>query len=407
MDAEHASTERTQDLPGWLVGVLAMACGLTVANLYYAQPLLNIIAPSLGLPVSMSSLIVTLTQLGYCAGLIFLVPLGDLLENRRLVVSCLTALIFALALAATACGSIVFMVAVTLVGFSTVAVQMMVPIAAHMAPVAKRGQIVGTIMSGLLLGIMLARPVASLFTDAFGWRALFASSAVAMGITTVVMAYVLPKRQPDADHSYHELIKSLGVLLINTPVLRWRAAYQAALFAAFTLFWTAVPLQLAGPTFAMSQRGIALFALAGVTGAIAAPIAGMLADRGWSRFGTGASLVMVAIAFALAALGTHGSLIALVSACILLDMGVQANLVFGQRAIYALKAEHRSRLNGLYMAIFFVGGAFGSAIASLLFTHGGWNLVCAIGLAFPLLALGLFFVERSRRQTTNISMHPQ
>ena len=391
---KHTSTDIHPAMPTWLVWLLAAACGLTVANLYYTQPLLNIIAPALGLSTSMASLIVTLTQLGYCAGLIFLVPLGDLVENRRLVVSCLTVLVVALILAATASGSAMFLASTVLIGLSTVAVQMMVPIAAHMAPEEKRGQIVGVVMSGLLMGIMLARPVASIIADVFGWRAVLASSAIIMATTAFALSYLLPKRQPNVDHTYPELIQSLWSILRTTSVLRWRAAYQAMLFAAFTLFWTAVPLQLTGSTFAMSQHGVALFALVGVTGAIAAPIAGALADRGWSRLGTGISLMVVAISFVVAAFGTHGSLIALIISCILLDMGVQANLVFGQRAIYALNAEHRSRLNGLYMAIFFVGGAMGSAIASLLFTYGGWDYICIAGFVFPVIALCLFFYER-------------
>lgn len=396
MTAKPLSSATQPDIPGWLVGLLATACGLTVANLYYTQPLLNSIAPALGLPFSMASLIVTLTQLGYCAGLLFLVPLGDLLENRRLVVACLTALVFALLLAATASGASVFMLSAVLVGLGAVAVQVMVPIAAHMAPEARRGQVVGIVMSGLLTGIMLARPLASLVADLFGWRVLLAGSAVAMAATALVLARLLPQRQPEASHSYAQLIGSLWSVLRSTPLLRWKAAYQAALFAAFTLFWTAVPLQLASPAFGMSQRGIALFALAGVTGAIAAPLAGILADRGWSRAGTGAALLLVALSFVLAAQGTH-SLLALVAACVLLDMGVQANLVFGQRAIYSLQAAQRSRLNGLYMSIFFAGGAFGSAIASQLFSRGGWLYVCAAGLLFPVIALCLFFLEQGRQ----------
>lgn len=384
------------EMPSWLVLVLATACGLTVANLYYAQPLLSIIAHELGLPASLASFIVTLTQLGYCAGLIFLVPLGDLVENKRLVVSHLSVLVMALILAATASSSGIFLAATMLMGLSAVAVQIMVPLAAHMAPAAKRGQIVGTVMSGLFLGIMLARPIASLVTDTFGWRALFIGSAIMIGLMTLTLSYLLPTRHPHSQYSYPALIQSLWTLFLNTPILRWRAAYQAALFAAFTLFWTTVPLQLASANFGLTQRGIAFFALAGVAGVIAAPIAGVLADRGWSRMGTCLSLIVVALAFVLAGMA-KSSLITLVVASILLDFGVQANVVFGQRAIYALSAEHRSRLNGLYMALFFMGGAVGSSIASLLFSHGGWLLVCAVGFSLPVITLGLFGYANSKQ----------
>lgn len=380
------------DIPGWLVSVLAVACGLTVANLYYAQPLLPVIAPALNIPASMASLVVTLTQLGYCAGLLFLVPLGDLVENKQLVVFSLNLLVFALVCAAIAPAAPLFMAASALIGLGAVAVQMMVPLAAHLAPAHKRGQVVGTVMSGLLLGIMLSRPVASLVTDAFDWHVLFIGSAVVAAAMSLGLRFLLPRRKPRASHSYPELIASLWHLLRDTPVLRRRAAYQAAMFAAFSLFWTAVPLELAGPTFGLSQRGIAWFALAGATGAIAAPIAGRLADLGWSRVGTLVSLLLAVVSFGVAVPGAGGSLVALVIACILLDVGVQSNLVLGQRAIFALSPEHRSRLNGLFMAIFFLGGAVGSGMAGLLLTHGGWPLVCAVGAAFPLAALCLFRV---------------
>jgi predicted MFS family arabinose efflux permease len=185
----------------------------------------------------------------------------------------------------------------------------------------------------------------------------------------------------------------LWALLRDTPVLRRRAAYQALLFAGFSLYWTAVPLELAGPTFGLSQRGIALFALAGAGGALSAPVAGRIADRGWGRASTGLSMVVVAIAFLLARIGGEGSMLALLAAGVALDAGVQGNQVVSQRIIYALGEEARSRLNGLYIAMFFVGGAVGSSIASLAYALGGWERISWIGLAFPLAALALFATE--------------
>jgi predicted MFS family arabinose efflux permease len=223
---------------------------------------------------------------------------------------------------------------------------------------------------------------------------VFILSDVLMVLMAFILHRLLPQRRPDADHHYGELIASLWSLLRNTPVLRRRAAYQAAMFGAFSLFWTAVPLVLAGPRFQLTQHGIALFALAGVSGAISAPIAGRLADQGKTRIATAVSLGMAAAAFALADLGSSGSLAALVVACILLDLGVQANLVVGQRAIFALGAHVRSRLNGLYMAIFFAGGALGSLLASQLYERGGWDLVCWVGIGFPAAALLLYLTER-------------
>lgn len=383
--------EKKNNISGQLTALMAVACGLTVANLYYAQPIVSVIAPEIGLPSSLASLIVTLTQLGYGVGLLLLVPLGDLIENRKLVMSCLCVLIVALLMASSAVTGHVFMMAMAVVGLSAVAVQILVPIAAHLAPANQQGRIVGLVMSGLLMGIMLARPIASLMTDIFGWRVLYCGSAIVMALLVLALFLMLPPRQPKSTERYPQLLRSLVRILRNTPLLRWRAAYQAALFAAFTLFWTAVPMLLM--SFNVSQRGIALFALIGATGALIAPVAGMFADRGWGRVGTVVSLWIVLVGFLLTIVGSRGSIIALVIAAVLIDIGVQANLVFGQRALYALDDRQRSRMNGLYVSLFFVGGALGSAIASWLYLYGGWLLVAAIGALFPLIALVFFCIE--------------
>jgi predicted MFS family arabinose efflux permease len=382
--------------PGMTV-LLAAACGLTAANLYYAQPLIGMIAPAVGLSETAASLIVTFTQLGYCVGLVLLVPLGDLLENRALTCWTLCCAAAALVAAAFAPTAGAFLAAALCIGVASVAAQMLVPMAAHLSPDASRGRTVGNVMSGLLVGIMLARPVSSLIADSFGWRAVFGASALAIAALAFALRSLLPQRRPKADHSYFALIGSMAALLRDKPILRRRAVYQSLLFAGFSLYWTAVPLELAGPTFGLSQRGIALFALAGAGGALAAPIAGRIADRGWSRAGTGAAMVLVAIAFLLARFGAGGSLVALCVAGIVLDAGVQGCQVIGQRAIYGLGPEIRSRLNGIYVAALFVGGAVGSSIASLAYVSGGWERVSWIGLAFPLAALAFYASEYRKK----------
>jgi predicted MFS family arabinose efflux permease len=392
--AIEAATPAQPEVPARMILLLAAACGLVVANLYYAQPLIALIAPDLGLRPAAASLIVTLTQTGYCAGLVLLAPLGDLLENRRLVLCTLCLAVAALIAAALAPSAAWFLAAALCIGLGSVAVQMLVPIAGHLAPDASRGRIVGSVVSGLLTGIMLARPVSSLVASAFGWRAVFGLSAVVTAAVALTLRHALPQRRPQADHGYGELLGSMWTLLRDTPLLRRRAAYQAALFAAFSLYWTAVPLLLSGRLFHLGQRGIALFALAGAAGALAAPVAGRLADRGHTHVATGASLLIAGGAFALAWFGVRGSLLLLLAGGVVLDLGVQANLVLGQRAIYELGAHVRSRLNGLYIALFFLGGAFGSAIASITFTRGGWALVSEIGCAFPMAALLFYAGER-------------
>ena len=382
LDAAHPALSRS------LVMLMALACGVVVANIYYAQPLVGLIGPAVGLSPETASLVVTLTQVGYGAGLLLLVPLGDLLENRRLVVVTLSSTVAALLVAAVAPTASLFLAAAFLIGVTSVAVQMLVPLAAHMAPEASRGQVVGNVMSGLLLGILLARPVSSLIADSLGWRAVFGLSAVVMVGFAVLLWRVLPQRRPTGQSSYGALIGSLGRLLMRTPVLQRRTVYQTMMFASFSLYWTSVPLLLAGAPFHLSQRGIALFALSGAAGALVAPIAGRIADRGWTRPATGFALAMAALSFLVARAG-EGSIALLVLAGLLLDMGVQMNMVLGQRAIYSLGAETRSRMNAIYMAIFFLGGAAGSALAGYAFAVGGWAPVTWIGFAFP--AVGLLF----------------
>lgn len=393
-----ASDDGRPPLTGGMTFLFALACGASVANLYYAQPLVALIADSTGLSRDAAGLTVTLSQLGYAAGLILLVPLGDLLENRRLITVTLLSSTVALLCVALATNGPALLAAATLLGITTVVTQMLVPFASHLAPEAVRGRVVGNVMSGLLAGILLARPVSGFVADLFGWRIVFGAAACLTLCLAVLLARGLPRRAPTSTLGYRSTIGSMPSILASTPLLRRRMAYQAALFGAFSLFWTAVPLELAGPPFGLSQSGIALFALAGAAGALVAPLAGRLADAGHSRTATGCGLLLGIAAFALAWLGQN-SLPTLAAAAILLDSGAQLSLVVGQRAIFALHPGLRSRLNGLYMAGFFTAGALGSALASPVYGRLGWPGVAALGAAFPLAALVFFATEfRARAQ---------
>ena len=379
-----------------MVMLLASATGMIVANLYYAQTLVGPISQATGLSPGAAGLIVTLTQIGYCLGLLFIVPLGDLMENRRLIVTALAATTLALLGAAFAGSAAVFLAAAFCIGLGSVAAQVVVPFAAHLSPEQVRGQTVGKVMSGLLLGIMLARPVASLVADALNWHAIFILSALCTGALALLLRSRLPQRHPEGGMAYGALLASMWQLLKATPVLRRRAAYQACMFGAFSLFWTTVPMALTRQ-YHLSQTGVALFALAGVAGAIASPIAGRRADQGKSRATTGWALAAGLLSF-VAPLLFHGGRVAelamLVAASIVLDAGVAANLVTGQRAIFALGAQVRSRLNGLYMALFFMGGALGSSLGGWVYAAYGWNGVLLAGAAFPLVALLVYATER-------------
>lgn len=382
---------------GWLIVALAFACGAGAANLYYAQPLVGLIGPAVGLGLASADLIVTLSQIGYAAGLLLLVPLADVLENRRLILVTLAAAVLALGVAASASSAALFLAASLLIGISSAGVQMVVPLVASLTPPAIRGRVVGQVMSGLLLGILLARPVGSLIAAAFGWRAVFVASAVLMAGVDLMLLRVLPRRRPALGQSYGRLLASLWPLLRDTPVLQRRTLYQCALFATFALFWTAAPLLLMAPPFNLTHFGIAAFTLAGAAGALAAPIAGRLADAGWTRPAAGVSMAMVGCGFALSRFAVEGgSVLALAAAAVLLDFGVQSNQVLGQREIYALAGDLRSRLNGIYVGGFFLAGAVGSSLAGPALAHGGWTVVSWLGIGFPALALLLYATEFRR-----------
>ncbi|MDQ1923578.1 MFS transporter [Massilia pseudoviolaceinigra] len=390
------NTEHAGAMSSGMVLLLAVAAGLIVANLYYAQTLVGPISRATGLSAGAAGLIVTLTQIGYTIGLLFIVPLGDVLENRRLVIGALLLTAIALLTAAFSTAGWVFLAAALAIGLGSVAAQVLVPFAAHLSPEATRGQVVGKVVSGLLLGIMLARPVASLVADASNWHVVFGGAAVLILVLAAVLRVKLPQRVPESTLPYARLIGSLWTLFKTTPLLRRRAAYQAGLFGAFSLFWTVTPMMLSGPQFQLSQTGIAIFALVGMAGAIASPIAGRLADAGKTLPATGVALSLGVIAFALPLLipgARDVALAVLVVASIILDMGVAASLVLGQRAIFGMAPEVRSRLNAIYLALFFAGGALGSALGGWVLASYGWHAVLLAGMAFPALGLGLWLSE--------------
>ena len=376
----------TVKLTQGMIALFAFCCGAIVANLYYAQPITELIAPDIHMSGGTASLIVSLTQVGYAFGLFFLVPLGDLLENRKLMITTAIVSIFSLALASVTHQPNAFLAVSLLVGFSSVAVQILIPLAAHLAPDESRGRVVGNIMSGLLLGILLSRPISSVVAGHFGWRVVFGSASVLMAIVTTVLALTIPRRQPSHQATYFQLIRSLGELVVTLPVLRHRALCQGLMFATFSLFWTAVPIELTRH-YGLSQNAIALFALVGAIGATSAPVAGRLADAGRTAGATLIALVVGALAFTPALIHPAWGVGGLVVTGVVLDFAVQMNMVLGQREIYALHAASRNRLNALYMTSIFIGGAIGSALASSLYEHGGWTLTATVASVFPLIAL--------------------
>jgi MFS family permease len=377
-----------------LTMVLAISAGAIVANNYYAQPLNGLIGTALALPSWADGMVMTLMQAGFVLGLVFVVPLGDLFENRRLIVVTLlfnAAALFGLSLTTSIPAFFIFAV---LVGITTTVVQIILPLSAHLTPVRQRGQVVGNIMSGLMMGIMLSRPAASFVAHYGSWNLVFGLSGCLMITVAIVLSFTLPAFPRRSELSYRQILSSLGPLLANTPELRRRGAYQGALFGAFSLFWTAVPLLLSSPNFGLTQQGIGFFALAGAAGAFIAPIAGRIADRNWTRPATGAAIAMVLVAFGIIGVGgTQHSVPLLVIGAILLDAGATLNLILSQRVIYGLASHIRARLNGLLMALFFTGGALGSALASFTYALAGWPATCLAGAGFAVLALCTYATE--------------
>jgi predicted MFS family arabinose efflux permease len=381
-----------------LTALFAVACGMMVANLYYAQALIGEIAPALGLRDSLAGLVVTLTQLGYGAGLLLIVSLADLVENKRLILTMLAGATIGLVglLLAHAPGSFFLFSFVT--GFCSVGAQVMVPFAAHLAPEESRGRVVGNIMGGLIAGIMLARPLANALAAIGGWRTVFAVSAAAMVMLGLVLAVMLPQRRPRPGLHYGQILGSSLALLVRTPVIRRRTVYQASLFAAFNLFWTAVPLELAR-AFGFGQIGIALFALAGAAGALAAPIAGHFADRGYIRLGTFGALSGGIAACLIAGWGAAAHRLVLLGlGAVLLDAATQFNQVTGQRVLYSILPEARGRINASYMTCVFIAAAIGSTLAGWTLAHGGWHITMLAGVAVLTPAFVLFLTEPDVRK---------
>ncbi|HEY3613239.1 MAG TPA: MFS transporter [Gaiellales bacterium] len=378
-----------------LVALLAAACGATVANLYYAQPLLAAIARAFHTSDGTAGLLVTVVQVFYAAGLILIVPLGDLVDRRRLIVRLLCVCIAGLAAAALAPRLWVLAAALAVVAISSVVVQILVPFASTLAPPEQRGRVVGTVMSGLLTGILLARTVSGLVAGVAGWRAPFLVAAALMVVIALALWRVLPDARPAASLRYGRLLVSVARLIRDEPALRRRMLYGACGFASFTLVWTTAAFLLSAAPYRYSEQVIGLFGLAGLTGAVCASRFGKLADRGWGRRSTGAVLALILVSWGVLALGSS-SLLALVLGLILIDFGVQGQNVLSQHVIYGLGSENASRVTTAYTTANFSGGAIGSALGSLAWTTGGWSAVCLCGAAIAALACGCWLSERSR-----------
>ena len=390
----------SQGLSTPLVALMSLATGLAVACNYYAQPLLETIARNFDLSINQAGFIVTTAQLGYAAGLLLLVPLGDMLERRALIV--VMSLLAAGGMVITALsGSLAMMLLGTvLTGLFSVVAQILVPLAATLAAPEKRGKVVGTVMSGLLLGILLARTVAGGLAQLGGWRTVYWVASVLMVLMSLALWRWLPRYQQSVTLNYPQLLASIFRLYAQNRVIRTRAVIGCLSFANFSVLWTSMAFLLASPPYGYSEGEIGLLGLAGAAGALAARQAGSLADRGKARLTTTLGLLLMLISWGFTAVGAH-SLIALVAGIILLDLTVQGVHITNQSVIYRRMPEARNRLTSGYMTSYFIGGAAGSLISASAFHHAGWYGVCVAGVVLTLLNLLSWWRGYRHEEDTN------
>lgn len=372
---------------------LAAATGVAVANNYYAQPLLEAIRRSFSASTGEAGLIVTAAQIGYALGLVFLLPLGDLVERRRLVVVMSLVCAGGLVGYAAAPGMAVVFAAAVLVGGTSVVAQVLVAFAASLARPAERGRVVGNVMSGLLLGILLARTVAGYIAEASSWRVVYLVAAGATALIGLLSYLELPAYREEGRRSYPAVLSSLLVLARSEPVLRRRSLYGLLSFGAFSVLWTTLAFLLSGPPYRYSTGTIGLFGLVGAAGAAMAQVAGRLADRGLQALVTVFTAFSILTAFLLLWAAPR-QLAVLLLAIILLDLGCQGLHISNQSEIYKLAPRARSRVNAVYMTSYFIGGTLGSVGAALCYGAAGWGATAALGTGFGGLAFLISLGER-------------
>jgi predicted MFS family arabinose efflux permease len=377
--------------------MLTVAAGMSVANLYYNQPLLSSIAATFHASVASAGAVATLTQIGYAVGLLLFVPLGDILERRRLILLLLAAVAVALAAAALSPSLGLLIAASFAIGVTTVIPQLIIPFAAGIAPPESRGRVVGQVMSGILVGILAGRAVAGALAHLHGWRAVFIDASVAMLLLAGALYRLLPVAPPVAARMpYRQLLRSLVVLFREEPVIRDTALTGALTFASFSAFWTTLAFRLDTPPLHYGPGVAGAFGLLGIVGALAAPLAGRMADRRSPRVTVGLALLVNVAAWVVLLLAGH-TLAGIAAGVLLLDAGTQAAQVSNQARVYALRAEVHGRLNTIYMVCYFVGGAVGSALATAAWGTLGWRGVCAVALGALALALLGYRLNDPRR----------
>jgi predicted MFS family arabinose efflux permease len=395
VSSQQAPASGASGIQRRLMLLLAATAGLSVASNYYAQPLLATIARHLNVSNRSATLLVTASQVGYALGLAAVVPLGDLLERRCLITRLLTISAVGLFAAALSPNLTCLAAASFIVGVTSVVAQIAVPFSASLAAERERGLVVGTVMSGLLIGMLTARTFAGFVADFLGWRAIYVLAALLVFGLVCVLRRELPEYREGNVSSYAQLMKTVLHLMRTERVLQYRSIYGACVFAGFSAFWTTASFLLSGPPYRYSARIIGLFGLVAVSGVIASPVAGRLADRGGTRFQTPAFLLCTLLSWLPIALGAS-HLEWLLLGIILMDFGVHGMQITNQSDIYQLDPAARSRLTTGYMTTYFMGGAVGSQTGAMMYERFGWNGVCWTGAGFVAVALIVMVTQKAR-----------
>ena len=373
--------------------LFAVAGGVAVGNLYLAQPLLDLIARDLGASTASAGWLVTATQLGYAAGILLIVPLGDVRNRRHLIPAMMLCAAAALTVCAVAPSMGVLLIAIFMVGVTTVAGQILAPLAGDLADVASRGRVVGIVVSGILTGILVSRTLSGLIADAAGWRVVFATAAVAGVVLAVLVYHAIPPLAPKTRMKYPALLASVGAVVRRERALRWTMVLGATTFATFTMFWTTLTFLLSAPPFSYDVSVIGLFGLFGLVGVIAAQRAGRLHDRGGPSPQAGQRGSLALLAFVVAIFAGH-SVAVLIVVIVLVDIAVQALNILNQTRVFAISQEARSRINTAFVTSNFIGGAIGSAAATILWSIHGWTAVVTAEIALCFFGLGVWAVGR-------------
>lgn len=378
-DAAKARPCPTPSISNALALLFAVACGLAVANVYYAQPLLDTLAHTFGIRPATVGVVITITQIGYGLGLLLVVPLGDLVDRRRLIVGQSLLSVAALLAVALAPGAAVLLPAMAVMGVLAVVTQVLVAYAARLAAPGERGRVVGTVTSGIILGILLARAVSGTLSDFFGWRSVYLASAAATLVVAGLLWTALPaSTRPVPGIAYPQLIRSVFALFAQEPVLRIRAVLAMLIFMSITMMLTPMVLPLTAPPFSLSHTQVGLFGLAGAAGALGAARAGREADRGRAQHTTFIGLSAMLLSWGLIAM-LPWSIWAMVAGVIVIDFGLQSVHVANQSLIYRVRPEAQSRLTAGYMIFYSIGSATGSMASTMVYAHAGWNGVCLAG----------------------------